>query len=118
MPEGRKPDCVVVDTSIWRADPLLRGPMGVTLIYTLSRQGGRLGLPEVVESELKKQIVEVGREARAETASGARILTLLSNRHHFAENPDDKTLESYVDLRLKELEPLLCRETFTLEHAK
>ncbi len=114
----RKPDCVVVDTSIWRADPLLRGPTGVSLVYTLSRQGGKIGLPEVVESELIKQIVEVGREASREMGKGARILSLLSNTHHFAVTPDDATLRSYVDARLKELAPLLYREAFTLEHAK
>jgi hypothetical protein len=115
---GQKPDCVVVDTSIWRSDPLLRGPMGVTLVYVLSRQEGRLALPEVVESELKKQIVEVGREARAKVDEGARILSLLTDRVYASDSPDDEFLEACVDSRLKELEPLLLREAFTLEHAK
>ena len=45
----RKPDCVVIDTNIWRLELLLKAPVGVSLVYTLGRQKGCIGLPEVVE---------------------------------------------------------------------
>ena len=61
-----KPDCVVIDTSIWRSQLLLKTPAGVSLLYTLGRQGGFVGLPEVVEGESTNQVVQAGLEAGKE----------------------------------------------------
>jgi hypothetical protein len=117
--DGRKPICVVVDTSVWRAEPLLKTPMGLTLVYTLSRRKGFIGLPEVVESELKRQIVEAGRDA-VEKARGPLLTlgTLTDDPGLSAGLPSQETLERMVDKRLATLSPLLIREAFTLEHAK
>lgn len=117
--DGRKPICVVVDTSVWRAEPLLKTPMGLTLVYTLSRLKGFIGLPEVVELELKPQIVEAGREA-AEKARGPllTLCTISDNAFLTSQLPSTATLEKKVDERLAELSRILTREAFTLEHAK
>jgi hypothetical protein len=116
---GRKPVCAVVDTSVWRAEPLLKTPMGLTLVYTLSRLKGFIGLPEVVEAELKVQIVEAGREAADKVRGPLLTLRTLTDDPFLGrELPTPKTFETKVDERLEELSRVLAREAFTLEHAR
>src|SRR4051794_7808254 len=117
--DGRKPVCVVVDTSVWRAEPLLKTPMGLTLVYTLSRLKGFIGLPEVVEFELKRQIAETGLEAADKVRGPLLTLrTLTDDQFLGTELPTRETLEKTVDERLEKLSRILIREAFTLEHAK
>jgi len=115
---GRKPDCVVLDTNIWRSDLLLKTPMGVSLIYTLGRQGGFIGLPEVVEGELKEQVVEEGLKAAEQLAKSSRIINTLTDSSFSPSLPTQIALEKIVDARLAELAPILVRVPFMLEHAK
>jgi predicted nucleic acid-binding protein len=68
-----QPDCVVIDTNIWRSDLLLKNPIGTTLVYTLGRQGGVICLPEVIETELKTQVVQHGLEAVAEMDKNSKF---------------------------------------------
>ena len=118
--DSPKPICVVVDTSVWRAELLLKTPLGVTLVYTMHRQGGVIGLPEVVERELKAQIIEAGFEA-ADKAGGpvpACFGPLPTIPFFSIPIPTRKQLSEKVDERLAQLAPVLTREPFTLEHAK
>jgi hypothetical protein len=117
--DSRKPICVVVDTSVWRAEPLLKTPLGVTLVYTLSRRGGFVGLPEVVELEFKKQIVEAGLEAANKARGPLHMLhTLTDNPFFGTELPTQDKLSQIVNERMAQLAPVLIREPFTVEHAK
>jgi hypothetical protein len=111
--------CVVVDTSVWRAEPLLKTPLGVTLVYTLSRRGAVIGLPEVVEMELKEQIVEAGLEAAGKARGFLHILrTITDDPFLGTQIPTPDKLSQKVDERIAQLTPLLVREPFTVEHAK
>lgn len=114
----RKPDCIVIDTSIWRSQLLLKSPFGVALVYTLSRQGGFIGIPQVVELELKNQIVEAGLEAGEKVKQYSQIVRTLVDDPFSPDLPTRGQLEEKVDARLAELSPILARELFTLEHAK
>jgi len=117
--DSRKPTCVVVDTSVWRAEPLLKTPLGVTLVYTLSRRGGVVGLPEVVELELKGQMVEAGLEAADKARGPLHMLrTLTDDLFLAAELPTRDKLSQKVDERMAQLARVLIREPFTVEHAK
>jgi len=114
----RRPDCVVIDTNIWRSELLLKTPLGVSFVYTLGRQQGRLGLPEVVERELKKQIVEAGLEAVEQNNKWSRIATTLTGSPFFPLSHSAGDFEQIVEKRLDELTPVLLRVPFTLEHAR
>jgi hypothetical protein len=114
----RKPDCVVIDTNIWRSDLLLKTPMGQSLVYALQRQGGRIGLPEVIEAELIGQVVECGLEAAKKFAESSRIINALTDPPFPATVPTRPDLEKKVNERLTELTPILHRVPFTFEHAK
>jgi hypothetical protein len=117
--DSPKPICAVVDTSVWRAEPLLKTPLGVTLVYTLSRRGGVVGLPEVVELELKGQIVEAGREAAGKASGPLHMLHTLTDDPSLATGlPSADKLRQKVEERIAQLDPVLAREPFTVEHAK
>jgi len=117
--DSRKRICVVVDTCVWRAEPLLKTPLGVTLVYTLSRRGGVVGLPEVVELELKSQIVEAGLEAANKARGPLHILRTITDVPSLGTDlPTQVTLSQKVDERIAQLAPVLAREPFTAEHAK
>lgn len=115
---GRKPDCVVIDTCIWRSNLLLKTPVGVSLVYTLRRQDGFIGLPEVVEGELKEQVVEEGLKAAEQLAKWSRIINTLTDSSFPPSLPTQIELEKIVDARIAELAPILVRVPFTLGHAK
>lgn len=111
--------CVVVDTSVWRSEPLLKTPLGVTLTYTVHRRGGLIGLPEVVELELASQIIEAGLDARGKANAHLHMLETIADSPSLdGFLPDEDKLRQKVDTRISELEPLLVREPFTFEHAK
>ena len=115
---NEKPDCVVIDSNIWRSELLLKTPVGVSLVYTLGRQHGFIGLPEVVQGELTRQILEVGNEAAQSLEKSSRIINTLTDSPFPAVIPTDADLEQKVADRLGELGPILVRVPFTLEHAR
>ena len=61
----KKPICVVIDTNIWMQDSnlLLKTVMGSALLYILRQSKGKIGLPEIIEEELTRNIVEKGIQA-------------------------------------------------------
>jgi hypothetical protein len=116
---SRKQICVVVDTSVWRAEPLLKTPLGVTLVYSVSRRGGLIGLPEVVELELKNQILEAGLGFVDKANDASQMLRILADDPFFGTHPPTaETLNKKVDERLNQLSRIFVREPFTLDHAK
>ena len=115
---NRKPDCVVLDTNIWRSALLLKTQMGQSLIYVLQRQGGRIGLPEVIEAELTAQVVEVGVEAAKKLENLSRIVNVLTDSPFPATVPTEAEFEKKVEEKLAELASILVRVPFTFEHAK
>lgn len=113
-----KADCVVIDSNVWRSELLLRTPLGVSFVYTLGRQRGFIGLPEVVEGELTRQIMEVGDKARQTIEESSRILSILTDSPCGAFLPSETDVRKKVADRIDELAPLMVRVPFTLEHAK
>ncbi|HUT92301.1 MAG TPA: PIN domain-containing protein [Thermoguttaceae bacterium] len=113
-----KPDCVVIDTNIWRSELLLKTPVGASFVYTLGRQRAFLGLPEVVEQELTRQIVEAGHLAAEALEKSSRTINTLTDSPFPPSIPTDAALEEKVVERLRHLESILVRVPFTLEHAR
>src|SRR5438128_1161430 len=114
----QKPICVVIDTNIWRSDLLLKDAIGMSFVYTLGRQRGFIGLPEVVEGELKNQIVECGCKAIAKLEEPSRTLETLTGSPVVVALPTKRKLEEVVDARIAELRPILKPVPFTFEHAR
>ncbi len=71
--------CLIIDTNEWRASQLLRDPVSASLIFALSRAGGRIGLPEVIEREVLKHGVALGIEAPERIEKGLRDIRALTD---------------------------------------
>jgi len=113
-----KPPCVVVDTNVWRSDHLLKTAMGASLIFWASQADGYIGLPEVVEMEIGKQISKAGKAASEEVAKNLRLIGTLIGSCPACPLPDADDFQKAVAARLAELKPLLKRVSLTVEHAR
>jgi hypothetical protein len=111
-----KADCVVIDSNIWRSELLLRTAICETLIYTLRMQQGFIGLPEVIEKELRGQVQEALSEAMENYQHGSRVLSTLLD--FTALTLPSCTPDELVAGRLNDLEPILVRVPFILDHAR
>lgn len=50
------PVAVLLDSNQWYGDPMLKSADAAVLLYRLQQLGGRLALPEVVESEIEANL--------------------------------------------------------------
>lgn len=120
--------CVVLDTNVWRKELLLTTPLGEALEFALVRENDFLGLPEIVEREISKHILEVGQEATAKIRQGQDVLGRLTG--HSGE-PDplgyfrlpweaeflEHEMKRAIEERLSSLDRLLVRVPFRPSHA-
>lgn len=110
---SRRPYIVVVDTNVWRSSQLLRDHVSASLLYTLEATHGYLGMPEVIEREILKHGVIMGREARAGVERHLRTIRALVGRSPAIALPDDAQFHSATFERIQELDHLLHRTSFT-----
>lgn len=114
----RKPICVVLDANQWRNSHLLRTPMGSAIRYFINFADAKLGLPEVVETELNKHLLKVGTDAVSSIKSHFEIVKALMGSHKPYEVPTREQLRSAIEARVAELDTLIVRVPMTLKHAK
>jgi hypothetical protein len=111
LAEAPQGSCVVLDTNVWREQPLLRTSHGAALIFALERRGIQLGLPEVVEREIPEVLVRAAQKLLDKTA----LLAQITGQR--ADWPDESSVRNAVADRLTELDNLLIRVPMTFEHA-
>lgn len=120
MSAEQKPICVVIDTNIWYQDSnlLLKTAMGSALLYILKQSNGKIGLPEIIEEEIIRNIVKTGIKSVETINKNFETIKLLMSSIKPYELPEKDKIEAIVIERLAELEDLIIRIPFTLEHAK
>jgi len=115
-----QPLCVVVDTSVWRSEVGLRSVAAKTLLYTLSRRHGFLGLPEVVDSELSHQIAQAAEEESAKLRSPSNWFQTFFDGGWGCAIPEN--LRDRVSLAFQKhidsLAPLLLRDPLTMAQVR
>jgi hypothetical protein len=115
-----KPLCVVLDTNIWlsRRFLLLKTPLSAALLFALGRRGGRVGLPEVLESEIVKQLslAAVGYATSLEAARSA--LEDMGAKVPATFVLPTAELEALPKERLDALADYLVRTPMTIDHAR
>jgi PIN domain len=116
--EQTKPLCVVLDTNIWVKNPLLRDPLGAALLFAIRQMNGYIGLPEIVEQEIIKNVARTGHQAVESIHAAYRTVLILTGAADDYRVPSEADFESSAIKRLDELQPLIKRVPFTLEHAK
>lgn len=110
--------CVVLDTNIWRETLLLRSGLGPALLHVIHRRDGRLGLPEVIESEIHKQLLKAGHEAAEEMRRCARDLRVILGTFPETAAPVDDRITAAIASRLDTLAPLMIRHPLTIEQTR
>ncbi|HEY9864537.1 MAG TPA: PIN domain-containing protein [Candidatus Obscuribacterales bacterium] len=120
MSAEQKPICVVIDTNIWCQDSnlLLKTAMGSALLYILKQSNGKIGFPEIIEEEIIRNTVKIGIESVEAINKNFETIKLLMSSIKPYELPEKDQIEAIVIERLAELEELIIRIPFTLEHAK
>jgi hypothetical protein len=116
--DAERKDCVVVDTNELLSSLLLNTAMGAALLFVIQQQKAKLGWPEVIEHEIRKQAMRTADEAIASVGEGLRVLEMLIGSRPDPRLPSREEVESAVSRRITQLSPLLKRVPFTLEHAK
>lgn len=109
---------VLIDTSVWRAEPLLRTPLGAALLYYIRRTDSKIALPEVVELEISKQLHRAALEARSKAENSFRALQQIMGKMPEFKVPSDAEVDEAIKGRLDELSTLIERVPFTLDHAR
>lgn len=115
---ANKPVCVLLDTNTWRRNLLLRTSMGSAFLYTLNTAKHKLGLPEVIEEEVYKHTELAASDAKDKIERNFRDIQAIVGFHSPYELPNDEAIKGSITERFCELEKLLVRVPFTLNHAK
>lgn len=115
---ANKPVCVLLDTNTWRRNLLLRTVMGSAFLYTLNTAQHKLGLPEVIEEEIYKQTELAASEAKDKITRYFRDIQAIVGSYSPYELPNQEKIKKSITERFNELEKLLVRVPFTLDHAK
>jgi len=120
MSAEQKPIYVVIDANIWLQDSnlLMRTAMGSALLYILKQSKGKIGLPEIIEEELTRNIVENGLKAIEQINKEFKSIEVIMGFRDSYEVPNKAQLEAAVKERLTDLEDVIIRIFFTFEHAK
>lgn len=114
---GRK-DCVIVDTNELRSSFLLNSAMGAALLFAIQQRDGRLGWPEVIEDEIRRQARRGADEAINRVRDGLRELEILVGWRPDPKLPSRDDVGTAINQRIAELSRLLIRVPFTIEHAR
>ncbi len=109
---------VVLDSNIWMEHQLLRSRLGAALIHKLIQAKGKIGLPEIVEMELKSRVREIAKNAFDGIHRHGRALQNLSGHTVRLTLPKEEQLGDGTQLRLEELKNLVLRLPFKIEHAR
>ncbi len=112
------PICIFIDTNIWRKTLLLRSGLGSALMHLVNTMGLRIALPEVVEEEIHKQILDLAVGSCQKIKRGFRDLSAVLGAHRPYKIPTKDDMEAAIKKRFEELDPFIVRIDFTLEHAK
>jgi hypothetical protein len=112
------PTFVLIDTSVWRSQPLLRTPLGAALLHYLHRSESSIALPEVVEREVVNLFRRVVSDARDRVESDLRLFQGVIGSVPEFRSPTDDEAEEAVRSRFEELGETIERVPFTFEHAQ
>lgn len=118
MTDQATPVVVVIDTNVWRSQLLLRTSLGAAVLYAIQRTDSRIGLPEVIETEIRKNLVLAGTQAVDDLSAALEVIQRLTGEAPNVALPTEAELVAGVDARLEELGPLFERVPFTLDHAR
>jgi len=118
MTTSNKPLCIIIDTNVWLNSSLLRVPIGSSLIYFALQNKAHIGLPEIIEMEIRKHATRLGKDAIEKIKENFDKLERLMGWRDDYRLPNLEELSKNTEARLDELGNLLLRIPITFEHMK
>jgi hypothetical protein len=114
--DGARKICIVLDTNVWLSDHVLRTRLGASLVHTVAQLGAIIGLPEVVERELKPRWLDRIRDLLGRAVPIARLLVSMAGEEDedLYLPPSEEQLVHAQQERLAELEAIMERAPLTL----
>lgn len=112
------PTCVILDANQWISSSMLRSDAGDALLYAIDRIGASLGLPEVVETEVKARAVDLAHEL-AKSADGkiSHLARIMGNTITVGL-PDRDSIARAIEDRIRWLNPMIERIPLSLEQVR
>lgn len=103
--------CVVLDTNVWRTEILLNSKLGAALVFAARQSGWLLGLPEVVEDEMKVVMRDFGLHQLSQAQTSLRFLQLLTGEEYAVSGSlySGSGFDVVIEARLEELKTILFR---------
>ena len=115
----KKPFVVLIDTNILIYDTkLLKTSFSAAVFYVLKKKNGKIGMPEVLEYELKKHLQKHIMDAIEGINKGYRDLESLMGYRDDYKVPKDEEVEKRFTERMEEIKEYTIPMSFTIEHAK
>ena len=116
---GKREDLtVVLDTNVWISNRLLRSKLGESLLFFLDRIGGKLGLPEIVEMEVRARTRDLVMEEIERARRSLEHIGAIVGKPIAVPLPDDGDVTDAITRRIEWLKPLLDKSPFTLPQSK
>jgi len=115
---NEKATCILLDTNIWRSTLLLRSGLGPALMHLINVANIRIAVPEVIEGEITKQIINLAKDSSEKIERGFRDLGAILGAHRSYEIPKEEEIREAITKRFEELDQFVVRINFTLDHAK
>jgi hypothetical protein len=110
---------VILDTNIWVSERLLQSSLGSAALYALATDSALIILPEIVEMEVELVLEKQADRAVDDLRKNVEFLRQISGHQKiFHAVPTKKALKDGVGQRLKELDGVIIRAPFTIEHAR
>jgi hypothetical protein len=112
------PYYVLPDANIWAAERLLQSSTGNAFLYAVTRSRSSILLPEVVELELTRVLVEMAERAVGRIRGDLALLRQLSGHRLSLTVPTPLAIEEGINERWKQLGGSVERTPFTHDQAK
>jgi hypothetical protein len=117
-PGSRSSAVVVLDSSVWRKEHLLRSGPGAALLHHLRSNRLQLALPEVVEAETRAKAQKEARTALKHIRDNARYLRNFSGLDISGGLPSEHTVEQGFGFALAEMQDVLLLVPLTLDQVR
>ncbi|MGH7814459.1 MAG: PIN domain-containing protein [Candidatus Binataceae bacterium] len=117
MAEGI-PYYVILDANVWIAERLLQSSLGSATLFNLTRSHALIGLPEIVEIEVKSVLTQQAEKAAEDLRKNARLLRQLSGQRAWHVVPTSEAVQEGMQQRWAELCGILRPLPLSLEQAR
>lgn len=107
---------MILDSNIWRSEVGLRTERGARLLHYIQRLEGRLGLPEQVETEATRLLVELASSHTSRIDDELRQLQVITGQRPHLDLPNQESLGVAVHDRFEELGQVLLRVPIGDDH--